>query len=65
MTEKQRPFLCDRAINFPCARHNSRYEFCVEDFTAGTISNQPVRRQLTLGDKWDARVHELVREFGA
>ena len=37
----------------------------MEDFTAGTISSQPVRRQLTLGGKWDARVRELVREFGA
>jgi uncharacterized protein (TIGR00730 family) len=36
----------------------------VEDFTAGTISSQPVRRQLSLGRQWDARVHELVREFG-
>src|SRR5947207_3275757 len=51
--------------NFPCARHNSRYEFRVEDFTAGTISGQPARRQLTLGGEWDARVHKLVREFGA
>jgi len=37
----------------------------VEDFTAGTISGQPARRQLTLGGDWDARVHKLVREFGA
>jgi uncharacterized protein (TIGR00730 family) len=37
----------------------------VEDFTAGTISSQPARRQLTLGGHWDARVHELVQEFGA
>jgi len=37
----------------------------VEDFTAGTISSQPARRQLTLGGEWDARVHNLVREFGA
>src|SRR5204863_6486137 len=51
--------------NFPCARHNSRYEFRVEDFTAGTISSQPARRQLTLGGEWDARVRKLVREFGA
>jgi uncharacterized protein (TIGR00730 family) len=36
----------------------------VEDFTAGTINSQPVRRQLSLGGQWDARVHELVREFG-
>jgi len=36
----------------------------VEDFTAGTISSQPARRQLTLGGEWDARVRKLVREFG-
>jgi len=36
----------------------------VEDFTAGTISSQSAQRQSTLGGKWDARVHELVQEFG-
>ena len=49
---------------FPCARHNSRYEFPVEDFTAGIISGQPARRKLTLGGEWDARVRKLVHEFG-
>src|SRR5438132_1852422 len=51
--------------NFPCAGHNSRYEFPVEDFTAGTISGQPTRKQLTLGGEWDSRVHQLVSDFGA
>src|SRR6266513_5199323 len=51
--------------NFPCAGHNSRYEFPVEDFTAGTISSQPTRKQQTLGGEWDARLHKLVSEFGA
>ena len=51
--------------NFPCARHNSRYEFRVEDFTAGIISGQPARRRLSLGGEWDARVRQLVGEFGA
>src|SRR5437899_12410424 len=51
--------------NFPCTRHNSRYEFPVEDFTAGTISSQPTRKQQTLGAEWDARVHKLVSDFGA
>src|SRR6266403_4297516 len=51
--------------NFPCAGHNSRYEFPVEDFTAGTISSQPTRKQQTLGAEWDARVHKLVSDFGA
>src|SRR5437016_14608974 len=51
--------------NFPCAGHNSRYEFPVEDFTAGTISSQPTRKQQTLGGEWDGRVHKLVSDFGA
>jgi CRISPR/Cas system-associated protein Csm6 len=37
----------------------------VEDFTAGTISSQSTRKQLTLGGEWDARVHKLVSDFGA
>jgi uncharacterized protein (TIGR00730 family) len=37
----------------------------VEDFTAGTISSQPTRKQQTLGGEWDARVHKLVSDFGA
>jgi len=37
----------------------------VEDFTAGTISNQPTRRQSSLDPEWNARVRELVEEFGA
>jgi uncharacterized protein (TIGR00730 family) len=36
----------------------------VEDFTAGTISNQPTRRSSTLGGAWDERVRELVAAFG-
>src|SRR5256884_3238124 len=51
--------------NFPCTGHNSRYEFPVEDFTAGIISSQPTRKQQTLGGEWDARVHKLVSDFGA
>src|SRR5207248_10943955 len=51
--------------NFPCAGHNSRYEFPVEDFTAGTISSQPTRKQLTLGGEWDARARKLVSDIGA
>ena len=37
----------------------------MEDFTAGTISSQPTRKQQTLGAEWDARVHKLVSDFGA
>src|SRR6266480_4078317 len=39
--------------------------FPVEDFTAGSIQNQPSRRVATLGAKWDARVRQLVAEWGA
>jgi uncharacterized protein (TIGR00730 family) len=37
----------------------------VEDFTAGITHDQPVRRQTTLGADWDARVRQLVADFGA
>jgi uncharacterized protein (TIGR00730 family) len=37
----------------------------VEDFTGGTIQNQPARRLGSLGPKWDARVRRLVGEWGA
>src|SRR5438067_3021422 len=50
--------------NFACAGHNSRYEFPVDDFTAGIISSQPTRKQQTLGGEWDACVHKLVSDFG-
>ncbi len=36
----------------------------MEDFTAGAINSQPARRSSTLGAQWDARVRELVQEFG-
>ncbi|CAN5438606.1 TIGR00730 family Rossman fold protein [soil metagenome] len=37
----------------------------MEDFTAGTTHQQPVRRQTTLGAEWDARIHQLVSDWGA
>jgi uncharacterized protein (TIGR00730 family) len=37
----------------------------VEDFTTGTIQNQTTRRMATLGDEWDARVRQLVEDWGA
>jgi uncharacterized protein (TIGR00730 family) len=37
----------------------------MEDFTSGTIVAQPARRQSTLGEIWDTRVRELVRDWGA
>jgi uncharacterized protein (TIGR00730 family) len=36
----------------------------VEDFTAGTTQSQPTRRQSTLGPEWDARVKQLVADWG-
>jgi uncharacterized protein (TIGR00730 family) len=37
----------------------------VEDFTAGITHDQPSRRQSTLGPEWDAKIHQLVKEWGA
>jgi uncharacterized protein (TIGR00730 family) len=37
----------------------------VEDFTAGTTSNQPARRQLTLDPPFNERVQQLVADWGA
>ena len=37
----------------------------MEDFTGGTIQNQPSRRLGSLGPDWDARVRRLVGEWGA
>ncbi len=37
----------------------------MDDFTAGTTAAQPVRKQSTLGPEWDARVRQLVSDFGA
>ncbi len=36
----------------------------MEDFTGGAIQNQPGRRISTLGAEWDARVRQLVAEWG-
>ncbi len=37
----------------------------MEDFTAGLTQNQPTRRQTSLGAEWDARIHQLVADWGA
>jgi uncharacterized protein (TIGR00730 family) len=37
----------------------------VEDFTAGITHDQPTKRQSTLGPEWDARIRQLVKEWGA
>jgi len=41
-------------------------QFVVEkDFTGGAINDQPARRQWTIAAPFDARVRELVRDWGA
>lgn len=37
----------------------------MEDFTAGSIQNQPGRRLASLGPEWDERVRKFVAEWGA
>lgn len=37
----------------------------MEDFTAGVIQSEPSRRQSTLGEEWDARIRQLVADWGA
>jgi len=37
----------------------------VEDFTAGITQEQPARRQTSFGAEWDARIHQLVADWGA
>ena len=37
----------------------------VEDFTAGITQEQPTRRQTSFGAEWDARIHQLVADWGA
>lgn len=37
----------------------------MEDFTAGITQDQPTRRQTSLGEDWDQRVHNLVADWGA
>ena len=37
----------------------------VGEFTTGTTQNQPARRLATLGPEWDAKIRQLVTEWGA
>ncbi len=37
----------------------------MEDFTAGITQEQPTRRQTSFGAEWDARIHQLVADWGA
>src|SRR5258708_13149260 len=39
--------------------------FRVEDFTGGAIHDQPTRRLWTVDPPFDARVKDLVRDWGA
>ncbi len=39
-------------------------QFAVEDFTGGATHNQPARRQWSVDSPFDARVQELVRDWG-
>lgn len=37
----------------------------MEDFTAGITHQQPTKRQTSLGENWDQRIHNLVSGWGA
>ncbi|MDQ6656195.1 MAG: LOG family protein, partial [Verrucomicrobiota bacterium] len=37
----------------------------MEDFTAGITHQQPTRRQTSLGEDFDRRIHDLVQSWGA
>ena len=50
---------------FPCVKRSCIEVLSMEDFTGGTIHDQPARRQWTVDPPFDARVRELVRDWGA
>jgi len=50
---------------FPCVKRSCIEVLTMEDFTGGTIHDQPARRQWTVDPPFDARVRELVRDWGA
>jgi hypothetical protein len=37
----------------------------MEDFTGGMVQDRPTRRQWTIKPPFDARIRELVRDWGA
>ena len=53
-----------RAASFPCVKFSCIEVWTMEDFTGGTIHDQPARRQWTVNPPFDARVRELVRDWG-
>jgi Predicted Rossmann fold nucleotide-binding protein len=55
--EPDPPFFCTPAW------HGAN--FTVEDFTSGITQDQPARRQSSIGEPFDERVHELVADWGA
>src|ERR1700738_4961071 len=53
-------------INFGTRQRVSlQLQFSVEDFTGGAIQDQPARRLWTVDPPFDARVKDLVRDWGA
>ena len=49
---------------FACAAHPLSRIFAVEDFTAGATHDQPTRRQSSIDPPFDARVRQLVADWG-
>src|SRR3954464_8838147 len=54
----------ERSIHHCAGPRQSRF-FAVEDFTAGVTADQPSRRQSLIEPPFDARVRELVADWGA
>lgn len=50
--------------NFACTAHALSRNFAVEDFTAGATHDQPSRRQSSIDPPFDARVRQLVADWG-
>ena len=56
---------CRADQNFACTAPHLDRTFAVEDFTAGATHDQPTRRQSSIDPPFDARVRELVADWGA
>jgi uncharacterized protein (TIGR00730 family) len=50
---------------FACRTKGPGGRFAVEDFTAGATHDQPTRRQSSIDPPFDARVRQLVADWGA
>ncbi len=59
------PHGCRYSHNFSCVKLSRIEVLTMEDFTGGTIHDQPARRQWTVDPPFDARVRELVRDWAA